>query len=225
MDPVDEFAGLKAQIRQRTARMTQLRAAFLREGAQLRSGRSEVVIRHQQRRVFVKERLPAEILANPAYWETRVSPVVTTRALKVAGSRAAGQGGQGSSSPSTRLPARTGPRDETVRVPPRHAPAARQHPQMQPTQTLHTHMGAHRPETAAGSATAGPPSPGRAGAPQPESRAAPRVRIARDRADPALARRRVAWPSAHLAEPVSPLFSAGWREYAVATDDGFVLIE
>ena len=35
----------------------------------------------QTRRFFLKDKLPAEILRNPAYWEQRQSAIVSTRPL------------------------------------------------------------------------------------------------------------------------------------------------
>jgi hypothetical protein len=77
MDPVDEFARLKAEIRRLQDRAEVLREAFLRPGARLRSNRYEITVKRQKRRVFQKERLPEAVLADPRYWEERESEVVT----------------------------------------------------------------------------------------------------------------------------------------------------
>ncbi|WP_155523096.1 hypothetical protein [Tabrizicola thermarum] len=77
MDPVDEFARLKAEIRRLQDRAEALREGFLKPGARLRSNRFEITVKRQKRRVFVKERLPESVLADPRYWEERESEVVT----------------------------------------------------------------------------------------------------------------------------------------------------
>lgn len=85
MDPVDELAHVRAEIARLKQREDELREGFLRPGARLRSNQHEVVLRQQNRRVFVKDRLPAAILNNAAYWEDRSNTVVTLRALDGAG--------------------------------------------------------------------------------------------------------------------------------------------
>ena len=77
MDPVDEFARLKAEIRRLQDRAEVLRAGFLRPGARLRSNRFEITVKRQTRRVFNKDRLPETVLADARYWEERESEVVT----------------------------------------------------------------------------------------------------------------------------------------------------
>jgi hypothetical protein len=81
MDPVDEFARLKAEIRQLQDRADALRDGFLRPGARLRSNRFEISVKRQKRRVFQKERLPDAVLSDPRYWEERESEVVTCREI------------------------------------------------------------------------------------------------------------------------------------------------
>ena len=81
MDPVDEFARLKAEIKRLQDRAVVLREGFLRPGARLRSNRFEVTVKRMRRRVFAKDRLPEAVLADPRYWEERESEVVTCRAL------------------------------------------------------------------------------------------------------------------------------------------------
>ncbi|HLQ19117.1 MAG TPA: hypothetical protein VK146_09060 [Tabrizicola sp.] len=76
MDPVDEFARLKAEIKRLQDRAEVLREGFLRPGARLRSNRFEVTVKRQRRRVQ-KDRLPEAVLADPRYWEERESEVVT----------------------------------------------------------------------------------------------------------------------------------------------------
>ncbi len=77
MDPVDEFARLKAEIRRLQDRADMLRAGFLQPGVRLRSNRFEVTVKRQKRRVFLKERLPEPVLADPKYWEERETEIVT----------------------------------------------------------------------------------------------------------------------------------------------------
>lgn len=77
MDPVEEFARLKAEIKRLQDRADTLREGFLRPGVRLRSNRFEITIKRQKRRVFQKDRLPEMILADPRYWEERESEVVT----------------------------------------------------------------------------------------------------------------------------------------------------
>lgn len=81
MDPVDEFARLKAEIRRLQDRAEALRDGFLRPGARLRSNRFEVTIKRQRRRVFQKDRLPEAILADPRYWDERETEVVSCQEI------------------------------------------------------------------------------------------------------------------------------------------------
>lgn len=81
MDPVDEFAWLKSEVRRLQDRLEVLREGFLKPGARLRSNQYEVQVRRQRRRVFLKDHLPPEILSDPRFWEERESEVVTYRAL------------------------------------------------------------------------------------------------------------------------------------------------
>lgn len=81
MDPVDEFARLKAEIRRLQDRAEVLREGFLKPGARLRSNRFEVTIKRQKRRLFLKERLPEAVLADSRYWEERENEVVTCREI------------------------------------------------------------------------------------------------------------------------------------------------
>ncbi|MFO1201707.1 MAG: hypothetical protein U1E58_03630 [Tabrizicola sp.] len=81
MDPVDEFAKLKAEIKRLQDRADTLREGFLRPGARLRSNRFEVTVKRQKRRVFQKDLLPESVLSDPRYWEERESKVVTCREI------------------------------------------------------------------------------------------------------------------------------------------------
>jgi hypothetical protein len=77
MDPVDEFARLRAEIKRLQDRADALRDGFLRPGVRLRSNRFEITIKRQKRRVFQKDRLPEAVLSDPRYWDERESEVVT----------------------------------------------------------------------------------------------------------------------------------------------------
>ena len=81
MDPVDEFARLKAEIKRLQDRAEVLREGFLRPGVRLRSNRFEVTVKRQRRRVFQKDRLPEAVLSDPRYWEERESEIVTCREI------------------------------------------------------------------------------------------------------------------------------------------------
>ena len=85
MDPVDEFARLKAEIKVLEDRAQLLREGFLRPGARRRSNQYEVVVKQQTRKLFLRDKLPAEVLNNPAYWGETVAEVVTVRALEGGG--------------------------------------------------------------------------------------------------------------------------------------------
>lgn len=81
MDPVDEYARLKDDIRRLQDRAEALRAGFLRPGARLRSNRYEITVRRQKRRVFAKDRLPPEVRDDPRYWDDRETEVVLCREI------------------------------------------------------------------------------------------------------------------------------------------------
>lgn len=77
MDPVDEFARIKAEIKRLQERADALRAGFLRPGARLRSNRFEITVKKQKSRVFNKDRLPEVVLADARYWDERETEVVS----------------------------------------------------------------------------------------------------------------------------------------------------
>ncbi len=81
MDPIDEFARIKAEIKRLQVRADVLRDSFLRPGARLRSNQFEITIKRQKRRVFSKDRLPEAVLADPRYWEERENEVVTCQEI------------------------------------------------------------------------------------------------------------------------------------------------
>lgn len=84
MDPVEEFARVKAQIKTPEDRAAILRAGFLSSGTRLRSNQHEVVVRRQSRRVFQKDLLPPAILDDPRYWSEIISETVSIRSLGLA---------------------------------------------------------------------------------------------------------------------------------------------
>ena len=76
--PADELAQVRDGIRALRAREVELRKCFtdecdngLYEGFEF-----NVVVRLQQRQVLNKDRLPAAILNDPQYFDTKLSPVV-----------------------------------------------------------------------------------------------------------------------------------------------------
>ena len=81
MDPVDEFAQVRAEIRRLEEREAALRAEMPRPGARLRSNLYEVVIKDQLRRTFPKDLLPPEVLRVPKYWKESRCQVVLVREL------------------------------------------------------------------------------------------------------------------------------------------------
>lgn len=83
MNAIDEYVALRERIRMMQDRAEVLREGFLRPNARLRSNQAEVLVKLQNRRVFLRDRLPQTILADPTYWEERQTAVVTTRSLVV----------------------------------------------------------------------------------------------------------------------------------------------
>jgi hypothetical protein len=67
MDPVDEYANLRAEIRWLEERADDLRTLLLHLGARLRSNLYEVVIKEQVRKTFQKDLLPPEFLQSPRF--------------------------------------------------------------------------------------------------------------------------------------------------------------
>lgn len=84
MNPVDEFARLKAEIKRLQDRAEALREGFLRPDARLRSNQFEIRVKRSKRRMFVKDRLPDAVLADPRYWEERESDIVTCHEIATA---------------------------------------------------------------------------------------------------------------------------------------------
>jgi hypothetical protein len=81
MHPVDEFARLKAEIRELETKAAVLRDGFLNPATPRRSNRFEVVVKIQTRRTFKKDLLPPEILTDPRFWEENRSEMVTVREI------------------------------------------------------------------------------------------------------------------------------------------------
>ncbi len=82
MDPVEEFARLTAEMRRMEERLAVLQAGFRSPFSRRRSDRHEVVLRMQSQAVFVKERLPQTILADPTFWDRQTTAVLTVRPLR-----------------------------------------------------------------------------------------------------------------------------------------------
>ena len=81
MNSVDEFARLKAEIRDRELRVKAMRDAFLRGNCSLRSNQFEVVITQQKRRRLDTGALPQSILENPDYWRESSCVVVSVKPI------------------------------------------------------------------------------------------------------------------------------------------------
>lgn len=79
MHPADEFFHLRKEIRVLTARADILRMKFLSGDLPAQSNAHNVTIRQQTRRVFKRDRLPPEILADSRYWQETRTPVVTVK--------------------------------------------------------------------------------------------------------------------------------------------------
>lgn len=79
MHPADEFFHLRQEIRDLTERANRMRVQFLSGDLPAQSSAHSVIIRQQTRRVFQRERLAPEILADPRYWQETRSPVVTVK--------------------------------------------------------------------------------------------------------------------------------------------------
>lgn len=75
----DELAGIRSEINALKAREQMLREVVLSDPDSHAGQNHEVVVKKQTRRVLLRDRLPAHILKNPAYWEEREVPQVTLR--------------------------------------------------------------------------------------------------------------------------------------------------
>ena len=75
----DELAGIRSEIDALKTREKMLREVVLSDPDSHGGQQHEVVIKRQKRRVLLRDRLPAHILENPAYWEEREVPHVTLR--------------------------------------------------------------------------------------------------------------------------------------------------
>ncbi|MEM1238064.1 MAG: hypothetical protein AAGI10_13935 [Pseudomonadota bacterium] len=82
MHPADEYARLKSEIRLLETRAKALRDRFVVGRAPRMSNAVEVVVENRRRRVFLRDRLPASILRNPAYWAEMDTPTVTLRSAR-----------------------------------------------------------------------------------------------------------------------------------------------
>lgn len=75
----DELAGIRSEIDALKIREKILREVVLSDPDSHGGQHHEVVVEKQKRRVLLRDRLPAHILENPAYWEEREVPQVTLR--------------------------------------------------------------------------------------------------------------------------------------------------
>lgn len=78
-DIADELAGIRSEINALKVREQMLREVILSDPDSHAGQRHEVVVKKQKRRVLLRDRLPAHILNNPAYWEEREVPQVSVR--------------------------------------------------------------------------------------------------------------------------------------------------
>ncbi len=75
----DELAGIRSEINELKAREKMLREVVLSDPDSHAGQQHEVVAKKQKRRVLLRDRLPAHILKNPAYWEEQEVAQVTLR--------------------------------------------------------------------------------------------------------------------------------------------------
>lgn len=75
----DELAGIRSEINALKIREQMLRDVVLSDPDSHAGQHHEVVVKKQKRRVLLRDRLPAHILNNPAYWEEREVPQVTVQ--------------------------------------------------------------------------------------------------------------------------------------------------
>ncbi|WP_456389298.1 hypothetical protein [Profundibacter sp.] len=82
--PADELAHVRGEIRNLRAREVELRKCFTEEcDSGLFEGCDfDVEVRMQKRCVLNKNRLPAEILNDPQYFDIRYSPIVRVKPRK-----------------------------------------------------------------------------------------------------------------------------------------------
>ncbi len=75
--PADELGEVREALRHLRAREGELRQQLLAMPDETTGSQFEADIRTQRCRVFLKERLPRDVLNQPVLWDTRVSKVVT----------------------------------------------------------------------------------------------------------------------------------------------------
>ena len=76
LKPVDELAGIRAQIRDLKAREAVLRSGFLTGHYATIGDGFEVQIKSYPRREFQRDMLPKHILDNPSYWKQHTARTV-----------------------------------------------------------------------------------------------------------------------------------------------------
>ena len=79
MSPADELAQIREDIRVLRDREADLKIQFLARRAPLDGQLHRIEIAEQERNVFLRERLPEDILSNPNYWDARTSKIVRVR--------------------------------------------------------------------------------------------------------------------------------------------------
>lgn len=79
MHPADELAWLRAEIRRLARREAELRDRFVTGEAPLEGVEARVIVRSSRRAVFRRERLPSDLLSDPALWDTQTTHTVTVQ--------------------------------------------------------------------------------------------------------------------------------------------------
>jgi hypothetical protein len=77
--PADELADIRARIRELKQAEKVLRDQFTKGVLGFDGSAHVVELRYSKRRVFLRDRLPASILNDPTYWETRTTKSVVVR--------------------------------------------------------------------------------------------------------------------------------------------------
>lgn len=80
--PADELGRIRRDIRALKAQEAALRARLLDGPGEVRGQEHMVIVRRSKRRVLCRERLPAAVLNNPAYWDEREAVTVVTKPLE-----------------------------------------------------------------------------------------------------------------------------------------------
>lgn len=81
MAPADELAAIRYEIKHLRERETELKLGLAAGTLPSRGGDWEAYFRHSTRRVFVKDRLPPQVLADARYWRETGQDSLCLRAL------------------------------------------------------------------------------------------------------------------------------------------------